>query len=249
MDETIREQESEALWQVYRVSRSVEARNRLVLHYGWLVRAITRRVMAVSGDYAENDDLSSCGTIGLINAVEKYDCTKGVTFETFATYRIRGEILDFVRRSDWVPRGVRKRVLEMKQAENELSMVLGRRPSDIEICERLGIEKKTLAKTRTSMERFHVLSLEEMLHEKVGELSGGESPESALQENELLNMLAKAVEGLPERDRLVITLYYYEELTLKEISEVIGVTESRVSQIHSRAVDRIKRHMQAYIHI
>lgn len=248
MNETIHGQESEALWQAYRVSRSVEARNRLVLHYGWLVHAITRRVMAVSGDYAENDDLSSCGTIGLIKAVEKYDCTKGVTFETFATYRIRGEILDFVRRSDWVPRGVRKRVLEMKQAEDELSITLGRHPSDKELCERLGIEEKTLSKTRTSMEHFHVLSLEEMLYETVGELSGGESPESALQESELLDMLAKAVEDLPERDRLIITLYYYEELTLKEISEVIGVTESRVSQIHSRAVCRIKTFMQSYIH-
>lgn len=248
MNETIRQQESEPLWQAYRVSRSLEARNRLVLHYGWLVRVITRRVMTVSGDYAETDDLNSCGTIGLIKAVEKFDCSKGVTFETFATYRIRGEILDFVRRSDWVPRGVRKRVLEMKQAEEELTALLRRHPSDIELCERLGVEEKSLTKTRTSMEHFHVLSLEEMLYETVGELSGGESPENALQENELLDMLAKAVEDLPERDRLVITLYYYEDLTLKEISEVIGVTESRVSQIHSRAVCRIKKDMQSYIH-
>lgn len=247
MNEATREQESETLWQDYQGTGSVEARNRLVLYYGWLVRAITRRVMAVSSGYVETDDLTSCGTIGLIKAIEKFDHTKGVTFETFATYRVRGEILDFVRRSDWVPRGVRKRVLEMKNAEDELATFLGRRPSDTELCERLGIEEKALSKTRACMERFNILSFEEMLYDAAGDVSGGDSPENTLQESEMLDMLAKAVEDLPERDRLVITLYYHEELTLKEISEVIGVTESRVSQIHSRAVGRIKKSMQTYI--
>lgn len=249
MSETTKVKESETLWEAYRGTHSVAARNDLVLHYGWLVRAITRRVMAVSGDYAEADDLTSCGTIGLIKAIEKFDDSKGVTFETFATYRVRGEILDFIRRSDWVPRGVRKRVLELQNAEEELGITLGRRPADEELCKRLDIDEKALAKTRMSMERFHVLSFEEMLHEASGTFSDGASPESALQEQEFLEILAKSVESLPERDRLVVTLYYYEELTLKEISKIIGVTESRVSQIHSRAVNRMKKAMQAYIHI
>lgn len=247
MTGTTYEEETDVLWKAYRQTGSVEARNALVLHYGWLVRVLVRRVMSVSGSYAESDDLNSCGTIGLIKAVEKFDQTKGVTFETFATYRIRGEILDFVRRSDWVPRGVRKRVMELENAENELVSLLGRRPSDEELCERMGVQNRVLEKTRASAEHFHVLSFEEMLHDAEGAVAGGDSPEGVLQESELQEMLTKAVENLPERDRLVVTLYYYEELTLREISEVLGVTESRVSQIHSRAVNRMKKSLQAYI--
>lgn len=247
MSETTQETESEPLWQAYRETHSRETRNRLVLHYGWLVRAIVHRVMSVSGSYAESDDLTSCGTIGLIKAIEKFDSEKGVQFSTFATYRIRGEILDFVRRSDWVPRGVRKRVLEMESAESELAASLGRRPSDSELCERLGVPDRVLAKTRASMERFNVISFEEMLCDAARDIAGDDSPENALQESELLDVLSRAVEDLPERERLVVTLYYYEELTLREISEVIGVTESRVSQIHSRAVGRMKTAMGAYI--
>lgn len=241
-------EKSEALWKAYRETGGIEARNRLVLHYGWLVQVIVRRVMSVSGSYTETDDLKSCGTIGLIKAVEKFDSTKGVTFETFATYRVRGEILDFMRRSDWVPRGMRRKALEIEAAARELSATLGRRPTDGELCKHLGMQQEALEKIQAGMERFHVVSFEEMLYDAAGELlPGSDSPEYALQENELMEMLSKAVEALPERDRLVITLYYYEELTLKEISEIIGVTESRVSQLHSRAVCSMKKNMQAYI--
>ncbi len=239
-----------SLWKVYHKTGSVEARNDLVLHYGWLVQAIVRRVMAVSGSYVEADDLKSCGTIGLIKAVEKFDEEKGVTFETFATYRIRGEILDYVRRNDWVPRGLRHKAAGLDSAEEELSSTLGRRPTDDELCEHLSIEKEELDKVRTNRGRFRILSFEEMLYNAADQfLSSGNSPEASLQESEMLSMLAKAVDSLAERDRLVIALYYHEGLTLKEISEVIGVTESRVSQIHSRAVDHMRKQMQAYIRI
>lgn len=238
---------AQQLWQAYRTAGSRQARNDLVLHYGWLVNVIVRHILSVSGGYAEADDLQSYGTIGLIEAIEKFDGQKGVTFETFATYRIRGEILDFIRRSDWVPRGARRRGAEIQGAVDALTTELGRQPTDAELCRRLNITREALQRTRLDIERFAVVSLEEMLYDSV---RGGDehSPEAVLAESELISVLSHALEGLPERERLVVTLYYYEELTLKEISRILNVTESRVSQIHLRAVERMKQSMQAYIH-
>lgn len=252
-EETVRDKEAwkkeeQALWRAYEAGRSRQARNALVLHYGRLVNVIVRRILSVSGGYAEADDLQSYGVIGLIEAIEKFDAQKGVTFETFATYRIRGEVLDFIRRNDWVPRGARRRAFELQAAVGELASQLGRQPTDAEVCQKLGITKDSLVRSRMDMERFSVVSLEEMLYDN---LRGGEegSPEETLQESELLALLTRTLEELPERERLVITLYYHEELTLKEISRVLDVTESRVSQIHLRAVERMKQKMQAYIRI
>lgn len=239
-----------SLWRLYKQTGKQEYRNDLVLNYGWLVRSIVRRVASVSGNYTESEDLISYGTIGLIKAIEKFDLEKGVTFETFATYRIRGEIIDYMRRNDWVPRSVRKKILELENASIALTNELGRQPTDSELSQRLGIPDDELQQTLYEMKRFNLISFEELIHDSVridNELPDFATPEDHLQESELLDMLAKSLDYLQERERLILTLYYYEELTLKEISEIIGVSESRVSQIHSRCIEKLKNNLKLYI--
>ena len=240
------------LWKNYRETESLELRNELVLRYGWLVKSIVRRVSSVSGNYTEAEDLTSYGMIGLIKAVEKFDPGKGVTFETFATYRIRGEIIDFMRRNDWVPRSVRRKILDVETASNSLTSELGRQPTEEELSQKLSIGTGELSQTLSEMERFNLLSFEEMIYDTMkvdSEFPDFDTPEGHLQESELLDMLAKSLDELPERERLILTLYYYEELTLKEISGIIGVSESRISQIHSRAIEKMKKSLRVYINI
>jgi len=238
------------LWRQYKRTGEQELRNELVLRYGWLVKSIVRRVSSVSGSYTEAEDLTSYGIIGLIKAIEKFDLEKGVTFETFATYRVRGEIIDYMRRNDWVPRSVRRKILEVEDASTNLTNELGRLPTEDELSSRLGIGSSELQQTLTEMERYSLISFEELIYDTVkvdSEFTDFDTPEGHLQENELLDMLAKTLDELPERDRLIVTLYYYEELTLKEISGIMGVSESRISQIHSRAIDKMKKSLKVYI--
>lgn len=240
------------LWKNYKETGDLELRNEIVLKYGGLVKSIVRRVSSVSGSYTEAEDLTSYGIIGLIKAIEKYDLEKGVTFETFATYRIRGEIIDFMRRNDWVPRSVRKKILDVEVASNSLANELGRQPTEEELSTKLEIGSGELSQTFTEMERYSLISFEEMIYDTVkidSEFPDFDTPEGHLQENELLDMLAKSLDELPERERLILTLYYYEELTLKEISGIIGVSESRISQIHSRSIEKMKKSLKSYINI
>lgn len=238
------------LWNEYKKSPTIQLRNEIVLKYAGIVKSIVKRVALVSGNYAEPDDLNSYGMIGLIKAVEKFDPEKGVAFETFATYRIRGEIIDYMRRNDWVPRGVRKKAGVFEKTVSELTNRLCRQPSDDELATALNIDRSQLARTLSEIERFNVVSLEELIQETVrvdDDYDSKDTPEGRLAETELLDVLETSVENLPEREKLVIALYYHEELTLKEISTVIGVSESRVSQIHSHAIAKLKKDINSYI--
>ncbi len=243
------EKESARLWEEYRENPGAETRNEIVLAYAGLVKSIARRAASVSGNYVDAEDLLSYGMIGLIKAVEKYDPGKGVAFETFATYRIRGEVIDYMRRNDWIPRGVRKRSQEVERAAVEFAARHGREPTDEELAAFLGVSREELLQIQSEGGRQSMVSLEEMLLEASAEILGpdtGETPEGRLQESELTEMLARAIDALPERERLIISLYYYEELTLKEISSVLGVSESRVSQLHTRAVGDLRSALCAY---
>jgi RNA polymerase sigma factor for flagellar operon FliA len=241
---------TEEVWELYERTRAVEFRNELVLRYSGLVRSIVRRVASVSGDYADAEDLASYGMLGLIQAIEKFDLSKGVAFETFAVYRIRGEAIDYIRRNDWVPRGVRKRALEYENAVGGLTGELGRRPTEEELAHRLGVGSGDLKMLYSGIERFNVISFEELV-QGVGQTDKGfadpETPEGVLQEEELLKILTAAIDDMPEREKLIITLYYYEELTLREVSHVLGVSEARVSQLHSRAIGRMKTVLKEYL--
>lgn len=219
------------LWRRFKQTDDIGLRNDLVLSYAGLVKSIVRRIASICGNYADIEDLTSYGMIGLIKAVEKFDLEKGVTFETFATYRVRGEIIDFMRRNDWVPRGVRKRAWDIENTSNIMTNELGRVPSDDELAKKLGLKKDNLLQVLSEIERFNLVSFEEIIQDTVkidNQFADFDTPEGFLQEDELLDVLAKTLDSLPEREKLVITLYYYEELTLKEISSIIGVSESRI---------------------
>jgi RNA polymerase sigma factor for flagellar operon FliA len=220
-----------------------------VLLYAGLVKSIARRAAVVSGNYVDVEDLASFGMIGLIKAVEKFDMDKGVTFETYATYRIRGEILDYMRRNDWVPRGVRKRVQEIEKATETFKGENSREPTEQELSERLGVKRSDISQALCDSTRLCTISLEEVIQETVktdSSLASEETPEGALAQSELIDELAGAIDALPEREKLVIALYYHEELTLKEISTVMSVSESRVSQLHTRAVKNLKKALTDY---
>jgi len=237
------------LWKSYKESQDIELRNKIVILYSGLVKSIARRAASVSGNYVDIDDLVSFGMIGLIKAVEKFDPEKGVTFETYATYRVRGEIIDYMRRNDWVPRGVRKRAQAIEKAAEEFKSEAGREPTEEELSIKLGVKKSDIAQAMSECERINLISFEEVLQDasiKERNFISEDTPEMSLAKSELIEVLAEAIEELPERERLVITLYYYEELTLKEISSIMGVSESRVSQLHTRAVKKLKAALSKY---
>ena len=238
------------LWKLYSESRDIQVRNEIVMRYTGLVRSIVRRIASVSGNYADSEDLTSFGMLGLIKAVEKYDLSKGVSFETFAVYRVRGEMIDYIRRNDWVPRGVRKRAMEFENSATELSNELGRQPTEAELSQKLGIDRGELKQIYSDIEKFSLVSFEELIQQTViveNDFEDTRTPEGSLQESELLEVLTRTIDEMSERERLIITLYYYEELTLKEISGVLGVSESRVSQLHSRAIEKMKKTLQHYV--
>lgn len=239
------------IWSVYQANHDVELRNELIMRYSGLVRSISRRMANISRNYAEEEDLESYGMLGLIKAIEKYDSNRGAGFETFAIYRIRGEILDYIRRNDWIPRSVRKRSQEFENTVDRITSELGRKPTEQEISKALGVPCEKMNQVYSTIEKYTVVSLEELLQKSSSapdEYGGGaQSPEGTVQEKELTEVLTGAVEKMAERERLIITLYYYEEFSLKEISEILGVSESRVSQLHSRAIREIRKILQAYL--
>lgn len=242
---------AEELWGIYRTQRDTQTRNLLLLCYGPLVRSISRHMDSLTHGYVERDDLESCGMIGLLKAIEKFDPDRGVTFETFAAYRIRGEMLDYVRRNDWVPRGVRKRAQDFEGILTKLMGELGHHPSEAEVAEALGVPENGVQHLYADLEQYNLLSLEELI--QVSEPAAGgdnadeQSPEGYVQERELQHTLTGAIESMPERERLIVTLYYYEGFSQKEISGILGVSESRVCQLHARAIGMLKKAMQEYI--
>jgi RNA polymerase sigma factor FliA len=200
--------------------------------------------------HVEEADLISYGLIGLINAIERFELEREIKFETYAITRIKGAIIDELRALDWVPRSVRARAREIERAIADLESKLGRAPTDEEISAKIGITEEELEDSLTDISRSSIAALDELWSvsgegDQVSLLDtiedeSGPRPAEALDETETREALADAISRLPEREKLVVTLYYYEELTLREIGEVLGVTESRVSQLHTKAILRLK---------
>ncbi len=240
----------QALWHEFRRTGDKELRDRLILSYAPLVRYVAGRLGSGLPAHVDEGDLVSYGLLGLINAIERYDPTRDIKFETYAIVRIKGAIIDELRALDWVPRSVRSRAREIERAIAELESKLGRAPNDDEIAAKIGISVDELAESLTDISRSSIAALDELwavsgegdqvsLLDTIEDTSGAQ-PAEALDETDLRETLAEAIARLPEREKLVITLYYYEELTLREIGEVLGVTESRISQLHTKAVLRLK---------
>ena len=238
------------LWQRLKEESDGGAREALILQYSPLVKFVAGRVAAGLPRNVDQSDLVSYGVFGLIDAIDKFEPERGFKFETYAITRIKGSILDGLRSLDWVPRSVRSRAREMERSLSELEHRLQRTPSDEELAKHMGQEVESVRSTLAEISNLGLIALDEMIGPDAGSSLGdflpdvgGMSPEAAFQAEETRHMLGDAINRLPDRERLVITLYYFEGLTLAEIGEVLGVTESRVCQIHAKSVLSLRNRM------
>ena len=246
-----------AIWDEYILTRDVDLRNDIVMHYADLVKYIALRMRGTYKNYAQLDDVVNQGIIALIDAVEKFEPARGIKFETFASIKVKGSIIDYIRSQDWVPRRLRKMSGDLEATSNTLYTELGRQPTHSEIAKAMNLSTQQLDRVMEQTYSFNLLSYEEVIWQKMSSLSSfdlasdsvEESPERKLMEDDLRWQLSSAVDSLNERERTVISLYYYENLKLKEIAEVLGVSESRVCQIHSATILKMKRNMREYIEL
>src|SRR5215203_2834098 len=239
------------LWQQYKKSGDTPLRERLILHYSPLVKYVAGRVGVGLPPNIEQADLVSYGIFGLIDAIEKFDLDRAIKFETYAISRIRGAIIDELRAIDWIPRSVRYKAREVEKAYAKLEGELHRTPSEAEVAAEMGIKLDDLHAIFSQVSFVNVVALDELLSvggEKGDKLSlvdtledtRAEDPVLAFESEETKYLLAKAINTLPEREKIVVTLYYYEGLTLAEIGQVLGVTESRICQMHTKAVLQLR---------
>ncbi len=241
----------DAVWRTYKRTPSRALRNYLVERYRPLIRLNAERIYTRLPDEVDIDDLCSVGVFGLLEAIESFDLERGVKFETFSAQRIRGAILDELRSMDWVPRLVRQRTAKVEQARNNIMMRNGHNPNEIEISSHLGVageEARKIIKdgsavsiTSLSKERYQSDGNREVREIDVLEDQRQTSPVTEIQRRDLKHLLTK---GLSRAERLIVILYYFEELTMKEIGQTLDLSESRVSQMHSSILLRLKAHMQ-----
>lgn len=237
-----------ALWKEFGEKRDQELRDRLVLHYAPLVKYVAGRVGTGLPSHVEVSDLIQSGIFGLVDAIEKFEPERGLKFETYAMQRIRGAILDDLRAQDWVPRSVRSRARDVERALERLEAKLQRTATDAELAEELGLSLDELRELFAQLQMTSVVALDDLIGAGPMQASlaetlpddRAEDPVATLVDRDSRRQLAEAVERLSERDRVVVTLYYFENLTLAEIGKVLGVTESRVCQLHTRAVLRLR---------
>jgi len=239
-----------ALWIRYKEDEDSAARDELILNYSPLVKYVAGRLASSLPQTVDTADLISYGIFGLIDAIEKFDLSRAIKFETYAISRIKGAIIDELRAMDWVPRSVRSRAREIEAAYVALENRLRRVPSDQEVADHMGVTLKEFQDILAKLSYTSVVSFEELWvggerdesQNAIGSIRDdtAEDPVTIFESAEIKDILAGAIDKLPERERTVIALYYYEGLTLKEIGQVLGVTESRVSQLHTKAVLRLR---------
>jgi RNA polymerase sigma factor FliA len=243
--------ELQELWKRYKSTSDERARERLVVAYSPLVKYVAGRMSSGLPAHVEEADLISYGLGGLISAIERFDLTREIKFETYAITRIRGAIIDELRTLDWVPRSVRARARQFERVNMKLEAQLQRAPTDEEMASELEISVDDFQEQLVQISNSTIVALDEMwsVSDSSGDQvslldtlpdSGAPDPQQLVDESELRDRIADAIAALPEREKLVVALYYYENLTLREIGEVLGVTESRVSQLHTKAVLRLR---------
>jgi RNA polymerase sigma factor FliA len=258
MEINVKAVELRELWRSYKDDGDERARERLVVAYSPLVKFIAGRMSSGLPSHVDEGDLVSYGLFGLIGAIERFDLDREIKFETFAVARIKGAIIDELRSLDWVPRSVRARARDVERAHAALEAEFGRAPTDEEMAEKLEVSVEEFRDALLQIANSSVLALDDLWTFADPDGSGGQisvldtiqdpnalDPEAEAHTAELKDRLADAIESLPERERLVIALYYYENLTLREIGEVLGVTESRVSQLHTKSVLALRSRFQA----
>jgi len=255
METNVKAVELRDLWRRYKQEDDERARERLVVAYSPLVKFIAGRMASSLPSHVDEADLISYGLLGLIGAIERFEPEREIRFETFAVARVKGAIIDELRSLDWVPRSVRSRARDIEKAHAALERELGRQPTDEEMAAKLEMDLDTFNASLLDIANSSVLALDDLWTFADPEGGSGQisvletirdpsavDPEAEAHTAELKDRLADAIEALPERERLVVALYYYENLTLREIGEILGVTESRVSQIHTKAVLSLRSH-------
>lgn len=237
------------LWKQYSDTKDPAIREKLIMEYSHLIKFVAGRLSIYFGSNVEYDDLIGYGVFGLIDAIDKFDINKGVKFETYASLRIRGSIIDSIREMDWVPRSLRQKNKELEKIYSEIEHQSGHAATDQEVADKLGISVDEYYKLLNDVTVSSMVSLEEFLEQnyEIGVSPNGsnkdERPESYAEINEIKDILGGAIDKLPEKERTVISLYYFEELTLKEISAIMKVSESRISQLHTKAILRLRGKM------
>ena len=240
----------EELWSRYKDTRDPAVRDAFIRQYAPLVKYVAGKVAASMPNTVEFEDLVGFGVFGLLDAIEKFDPDKNVKFKTYAVTRIRGAIFDELRSIDWVPRSVRQKTKEIEDAVVSLEAKLGRPASDQEIASSLGVSEDDFMRTMLQISSTSVLSLNDVWYagDDADKISIGESiespssmnPDATVEREEVKRVIVQAISELPEKEKKVLVLYYYEDLTLKEIGQVLDVTESRVSQLHTKAILRLR---------
>ncbi len=240
------EETRQKLWEEYAIKRTPELHKKIIIEYADLVKVVAGRLSMYLGHNVEYDDLVGYGTFGLIDAIDKFDYKKGYKFETYASLRIRGSILDQIRKMDWIPRSIRQKQKKLDNAYQNLESRYGKNYNDEDLAKELDITIEELEDWQSQTKVTNVISLDDFLEQG----SEGKSeqylattfdqPEKIVERQELKEILTKTLETLTEREKKVIVLYYYEDLTLKEISKILEVSESRVSQLHTKALQKLK---------
>ena len=240
------------LWQDFFETRSEACRNLLMMHYAPIVKYTAERIWVKLPDKVDLDDLIQAGIFGLMDAIDAFDFSRGVKFETYCTPRIRGSILDELRSMDWVPRLVRARAHQLERARATLQAQLGRMPTENELAKEMAMDKEEFCRLQRDASAIGLISLNNKFNENEGEKDIREidiledarslNPVTEAQKRDLKNLLSK---GLTRAEKLIIFLYYYEEMTMKEIGQTLDLSESRVSQMHSSVIDRLKSQMNS----
>ncbi|MBU2539297.1 MAG: FliA/WhiG family RNA polymerase sigma factor, partial [Proteobacteria bacterium] len=224
-------------------------RNELILTYTPLIKYIAARLAARLPAQVSLDDLISCGIIGLIDAINKFDVSKNVQFKTYAEFRVKGAMLDELRALDWVPRSVRRKTTDLERAYADIEKQVGRPATDEEVAKNMGLALDDFYKLLDETKSVTFMDIE-FLRQKTTEASDptlsdtfamdDRDPFTAINLSQIREIIAKAISDLPDKEKLTVSLYYQEELTMKEIGEVLGYTESRISQMHSKAMFRLR---------
>lgn len=240
------EMERTKLWEEYAKGKNPQLREKIILEYASLVKIVAGRLNMYLGYAVEYDDLVGYGIFGLIDAIDKFDYYKGIKFETYASLRIRGAILDQIRKMDWIPRSLRQKQKKIDAAMTKLETELGRPATDEEIAAELGITPDEYVAWQGQSNVSNVVSLDEFMEvsgeKDVAPIKANtfDQPEQVYEKKELKQLIMESLDSLTDKERKVILLYYYEELTLKEISNILEVSESRVSQLHTKALGKMK---------
>ena len=243
--------DEERMWEQYIATKDIRVRNQIIEKYSYLVKIIALKIRGVYQQYGDVDDVVNEGIIALIDVIDKFDLSKNVKFETYATIRIKGAIIDYVRKQDWTPRKVKNDAKIVHEAEKELHIKLGRTPIDQEIANHLHMDIEEYNQIIRNSLSTSILSFEELIGEvnlREKEIKYDyELPEDLYETKELNKVLKESINKLNDKEKLIISLYYKEEIKLKDISKILKISNSRASQIHSMALEKLGKSIKTYL--